>query len=859
MSKTRLVLWTIFAVPGLVALAGVLGWLAGLAGRALHAPVWYGQLALALAVATLAAWFLGRGLISLLCLRVMLAARPLWRFRRSWQRTAIMLLSALATLLVVAPLGEALFASLAPERPPGPLPAPWLLTSLAWPLEFIGDAALRGLSWVDAALRANGWCVEIGASGDRLVHGLAHGLGGEPGALLQCPGEACIRGLVGWAPACPMAAIADAIAIERAAFDETGAVHAAAVWASRVAPVVAVLLGYGDVGAVVARARALVGEKHAAQGIFEENDPFTPKPGTAPKRGPGRNIIILCDGASNSAHKSEDGQPALTNIVKLHRALLQEPGQVVLYLPGVGSGETSSEKGAQRVRDVLLVLGPNIAGTIAGFFSRLATLAGNAFGTGITGNIVAGYTEIVRQYRPGDRIYLMGFSRGAYTARCIAGVIRRCGLLKPGNYHLAEDAVRLYLTRREPDARVPLEVSLIHPPMDIAIEFVGLFDTVGSLGAPLWGWWFNLRSFQGNRNFGTDPSPIIRHVCHAMAMDERRSQFFPTPFTWPRDKAQRGWTETLEQVWFRGAHADIGGGYVQSGLSDITLSWMYRYAERFGLRFQPDFAAGLKPDPLAPLHDELVRNPGWRIFGSWPRWHPVPGNEEPLPIKRKGSDWEMPGRLHTSVHRRAAARAAAGRPDFRRSGAAPIGFQVLGVHEWDRTGIVLKKGETYQLTWLGQDQWRDALKPACGPAGQPSGGWRTDWLRRATAWHRRLPRQDWMTLCATVAHPRDWPLREFPLWRAFWYLFVRDPLAMRRQVAPLGQALQPGGSLTLLYNGPADGMLHCFANDWWQTAGNNSGQLDLEIRLLPTGPAKIVPDMTLNATHSRIRGRRVEV
>ena len=605
----------------------------------------------------------------------------------------------------------------------------------------------------------------------------------------------------------------------------------AAAWlATRLAPAITTFAAaWIDVNGTVTRLRDIV-----QNGRFEA--PGVPLPMPAPARGAGRAIAVFCDGTGNSADKLIGGQPALTNVCKLHRGFVEDERQIAIYLPGVGSGQTSSERRAAWARDLLSMFGPNAAGQIAGWFSRLVTLLGNGLGTGITANVTAGYAEIVRQYQPGDRIYLFGFSRGAYTARCIAGVISRCGLLRAGNYGFAPDVVRLYLARVKPANAVPIRPILLHPPGTVAVEMLGVFDTVASLGLPLWGWTFNIRRLWSNRDFDCDPAPIIRHVFHAMSMDERRSQFFPTPFT--QGPANAGtaqtWNQTLEQVWFRGAHADVGGGYVECGLSDIALEWMLDAAEQNGLSFTPALRAGLKPDPLAPRHDELTRSPVWRIFGSWPRWHPVPDHGAPVLL---ANAHRLPGTLHPTVLARADAASKIGRLDLQEVPAdgTELAFRVEAHREWDRSGIILRTGCTYRITWQG-DQWRDALKPPCGPQGQEPRGL-GDAIRWFFAFRRRMPWDGYMALCATVAGPREWPLMEFGVGRALQFLFVRDPPQLRRQVVPLGRgmAAQPRPFVWLTHQGEP-GLLYLFANDLWQTAGNNSGGLDLSIAVETDAP-----------------------
>jgi uncharacterized protein (DUF2235 family) len=535
----------------------------------------------------------------------------------------------------------------------------------------------------------------------------------------------------------------------------------------------------------------------------------------SPARATGRRIVICCDGTGNRPDDEEEGLPATTNVWKLYRALICDEAQTTWYDAGVGTDTSSTSLEMTWSRRLLTALGARTGGQIMAAFSRLHRINEAATGAGITENIAQAYAEIVRQYRPGDQVYLIGFSRGAYTARCVAGVIERCGLLRQEYLRYAADVVYLYRTRPSPDHNVPVPATMVHgaPP----IEFLGLFDTVGSLGVPLWGWWFQALPLPEwkNRALSTNPMNICRHVFHAMAMDERRSQFFPTPFAQPKS----GHTH-LEQVWFRGAHADIGGGYAETGLSDITLRWMADRAEQHGLRFRPDAFVGLRPNPLARLHDELTRSPSWRLFGSWPRWHPVPG-------ENFSSTSIPPGDLHESVlERRDVLQRDLARPDFLR---VPLGgaveIEAQSHREWDRTGIVLDPG-WYRVTYLGS-QWRDAEAKPCGPYGQNQKDFGL--VRSFSARWRRLPGEDWMRLCITIAHPRDWPLKELGLKDLLRYLYVQDPKELVQQIAPIGRDLSAPGDAVWLHNGAASGLLYLFANDLWLTAGNNAGAVHLRI------------------------------
>ncbi len=448
-------------------------------------------------------------------------------------------------------------------------------------------------------------------------------------------------------------------------------------------------------------------------------------------------------------------------------------------------------------------------------FGRIRRIVEGATGTGITENIAQAYAEVARQYRPGDRIYLIGFSRGAYTARCVAGAIARCGLLKAEHHRYADEVIHLYRRRQNPEAAVPIPDDMIHPRGSVTVEFLGLFDTVASLGVPLWGWWFRALPHWENRGLSTDPTNICRHIYHAMAMDERRSQFFPTAFTHPT----RG-TTTLEQVWFRGAHADVGGGYEETGLSDIALGWMVEAAKRHGLEFTDEIAEGRRPDPLAFTHDELYRRPSWRLFGSWPRWHPAPGLPEP-------ADPAPPGTLHTSVLTRMdMTQGKLGRADFRRLGVGEAAEVEVHAHrEWYRSGIVLEPGY-YRVEYTG-GTWRTAEAKPCGPEGER----REDLalLRRLFTVSLRRPDQPWTRLCMAVAHPRHWELREYGLGKLLRYLYWKDPDELLKQVAPVGQDMPAKGAEVCLRIEAEPGLAYFFANDLWHTSGNNSGSVRLKV------------------------------
>lgn len=600
-----------------------------------------------------------------------------------------------------------------------------------------------------------------------------------------------------------------------------------------------------------------------------------------------KNIVIFCDGTGNRHDAMENGRPAATNVYKLYSALKDyvdsDWTQVTWYDAGVGTGTSGQSRTASGIRRVAEMISARTPAFLAKSYEKLRVLLEAATGAGILENVVQGYAQIVHHYRPGDCIYLFGFSRGAYTVRCIAGVIARCGLLRPEHIRFAPDIVQLYRYRDlrpnvQPDQQVPpvdQNSHLFHPHGTVTIRFMGVWDTVASLGLPLWGWWFRIGKLWSNSALDTNPAAICERICHAVSMDERRSQFFVTLFNEDRKTfhiARKAGQvpfeqQRLEQVWFRGSHAGVGGGYVDTDLSDIALRWMVDHAFAAGVRLHKGALRSLMPDPLGQVHNQLQRQKAWYLFGTWPRWHPCP-----RPDEAAGSDGS--GMLHKSVYERAAL--ARERREQREQAAidsshrlasarqqASIGpsaippppvklpldpeemhfldvggsarVLVRADRQWNRTGLVIEAGASYliRLASGAVNAWRDKECPICGPGGQDA-GWD---VRRLFGWMKRVRDAKWLELIGTVAHPRDWPLREEGLGKLLKYLLVRDPRELTRTLAPLGRHLEKSGDAVFLRSEAPSGMFYCFANDVWLTYANNTGSIELDITRI--GPSEL--------------------
>lgn len=289
-----------------------------------------------------------------------------------------------------------------------------------------------------------------------------------------------------------------------------------------------------------------------------------------------KKLVVCFDGTWNNA----DSDEAETNVSLIARAIRATPievgkPQIVLYLRGVGTAGLA----VQRVLE-------------------------GATGQGLDDTIRSAYMFIAQNYLPGDDIFLFGFSRGAFSARSLAGLIGSCGILKRQKLSDLGKAWRYYKTAkvREPADFVARNNSDSH--IDATIEFVGVWDTVGALGIPS-----SAFGDVNQREYGfhnTTPSKITRHAYHAVAVDEFRDEFVPTLWTGEMPEL----CKDLQQVWFAGAHSDVGGGYVDRTLANIPLLWMARKAEACGLVLDRDMLNGYTVDPDASHHDSRS---GWSV------------------------------------------------------------------------------------------------------------------------------------------------------------------------------------------------------------------------------------------------------
>jgi uncharacterized protein (DUF2235 family) len=300
-----------------------------------------------------------------------------------------------------------------------------------------------------------------------------------------------------------------------------------------------------------------------------------------------KRIVIACDG---TWRRLDARHP--TNVAKLARAVLpigpDGVEQVVCHLDGVGSGR----------------------GT--GAVSRtLDRMLGGLFGMGLMDAIEEAYRFLALNYAPGDEIHVFGYSRGAFTARSLVGLIRNCGIPERAHANAVPEALALYRARggaNRPDGREALKFRAkvaghvvtsvgearwrsarsggeAPAAARLAIAYLGVWETVGALGMPRH---LRLAKFF-NRGLGfhdTRLSGIVRAARHAVAIDERRRSFQPT--LWDNlAELNAGGGRAYRQAWFPGDHGSVGGGGPVTTLSDDALAWVAEGAAAAGLALDP--------------------------------------------------------------------------------------------------------------------------------------------------------------------------------------------------------------------------------------------------------------------------------
>ncbi|WP_441957209.1 DUF2235 domain-containing protein [Mycolicibacterium houstonense] len=289
-----------------------------------------------------------------------------------------------------------------------------------------------------------------------------------------------------------------------------------------------------------------------------------------------KRLVVCCDGTWNTPDQTTKGRPTPTNVAKVAMGLASHDDegreQRLFYHRGVGT-------------------------------TRSDRLLGGAFGAGLFRDVCETYRFVVQNYEEGDELFFFGFSRGAYTARSTAGLIRNSGVLRRDNADQIGQAYALYRAGNKETNPRSVAAALFRKmySCEPEIRFIGVWDTVGALGIPSIGGWL-ARQFNKRYEFhDTTLSSRVGEAYQALAIDERRGPFVPTIWS-QSDMAPAD--QRLEQVWFAGAHSDVGGGNGNDGLSDIALWWMLEKARGAGLAFvDKAFRPGVFPGQPTTAED----------------------------------------------------------------------------------------------------------------------------------------------------------------------------------------------------------------------------------------------------------------
>jgi len=272
-----------------------------------------------------------------------------------------------------------------------------------------------------------------------------------------------------------------------------------------------------------------------------------------------KKIILLADGTWNRPNQKDRSRVNPSNVVKFYRALsdtsLDKQPQLKKYIMGIGVKENIFKH----------------------YYSGIT-------GMGIMQNIQKLYKFLVEHYEEGDELFLLGFSRGAYTIRSLSALIYKCGILTKDKINRISDVYNFYRNKKRTyEDLEDFRSKNCWNDKNNSVKFIGVWDTVGALGFPIRGLkWITEKRF----GFHSERlMPNVENAFQALAIDEKRKNFEPS--LWKTQSLKTG--QRVEQVWFAGSHSNIGGGYDEAGLSDTTLQWMMDMAGLFNLSFDAKY------------------------------------------------------------------------------------------------------------------------------------------------------------------------------------------------------------------------------------------------------------------------------
>jgi hypothetical protein len=523
-----------------------------------------------------------------------------------------------------------------------------------------------------------------------------------------------------------------------------------------------------------------------------------------------RNLVVCCDGTWNTLDQREGGVLIPTNVARIYNATadtdaLGQP-QVRYYHPGVGTDPKMWDR-----------------------------IAGGATGAGLDRNIMSAYQWLSTNYQTGDRIWLFGFSRGAYTARSLGGFILRCGLIDGTNLPVSElwaNIDRMFRKgyRGHVETNADWNFALhAFPANEKKIHFIGVWDTVGALGIPDDQALLNLFDTTDEHKFhDTNLGADVAYARHAIALDEKRDSFQPT--LW-----QPNGVSDLKQVWFPGVHSDVGGGYRETGLSDGALEWMIAEASAGGLAFNPKMTAQIKSDFQDAMHDSWTSV--FKILPNRPRSMPdfsttavVPPPDKPFTPSPIGQPVHY---LHPSTINRRNEPPITDAP-YRLTCALPAGtsqsFDIYALQPWNATGLWLTKGRDYTFSATGE--WVDSSIP-CGPDGTDDGDFHAGELVQSIfsvvgefeeLW-KKVAKNPQADLKGTKRHDR------INGERVAWFCLV-GAIANGGTANANGEP-EPHETFKIgsgcRYTPKESGYFYAYANDAWNFYDNNRGSVTLTV------------------------------
>lgn len=509
-----------------------------------------------------------------------------------------------------------------------------------------------------------------------------------------------------------------------------------------------------------------------------------------------KRLIVCSDGTWNTPDQEDNGIPSPTNVFKIYNAIAERDGdikQLRYYHPGVGS-----EGGVLRAA------------------------IGGAIGAGISQHIRSAYHWLGRNYEPGDQIFLFGFSRGAFTARSIGGFLGR-GLLDlrdlapKDSWSRVEKAYEAYRERgssREDRGWADDDWAFFQGENATPVRFVGVWDTVGALGVPDDLEILNLFDNKEKWQFhNTKLGENVLTARHAMAIDEIRSSFSIT--RWQNARTHRD----TKEVWFVGVHADVGGGYADTALSDAALQWMIDESHAADLKFRDGVLQGLAADSTGVMHNSYKG-----VFAK-------------LRSRPRKVDAMVPENRELFHH-----------SAFERQRVSPIVYpayhptrmlnpgdthtvDVFADTRWNYSGLYLNKGHRYVFSATGE--WQDS-KDTCDWKGTEDGKLTPgDLVRAASSFlgkfetvfknfsknestdffgTKRVETLPWFTLVGAIANDAG------------------SDNAVKNDGSPVPHQYV---SLAAHEEDPLEiehgGYLYCFPNDVWSLYGNNRGSVQLTI------------------------------